>query len=201
MLSSELSSSQGTLFDPLLTRRPEKNRDEHVDNRPEPESALGVTTAGERQHHGRLRQQNMCPAAENKQPTSERFDFHPSTHGDGPDPPALTKQKHFVSFFSLSLFLPSSSARHPLLPGVIKYANDLCWACRSYCSHSNTTARKHPGGVHYRAGSLKLSPAAAHTGPRRVTWSWKVTAAMLCHFFSWPASAFTFVSRGVNFKI
>lgn len=51
-----------------------------------------------------------------------------------------------------------------LLPRVINYANDLCWACRSYSSHSNAAAARMctGGSVHYRACALceLCTPAA-----------------------------------------
>lgn len=86
---------------------------------------------------------------------------------------SLTASPFTFSFpSSLSLSLSHTlPACHPLLPGVIKYTNDLCWACRSDCSHSNTTARKHTGGVHYTACSLKLSPVAEHICPLLVALS------------------------------
>lgn len=140
--------------------------------------------------------QNMCPDRENKLSETTYLQdvwFLPISTSQGPKMDLtsfncralwLTQENRhvFTTSISLSLSLPpsfslfpcllTSHSCYPLLPRVIKYANELCWACPGDCSHSNAAARKHTGGVHYTACSLKLGPVAEHICLLLVALSW-----------------------------
>lgn len=211
MLSSKISSTQGTPFDPLLTRQAEQNRDKRMDTQAWARASLGskeqatVTAAGglPTKHLSCYRKQTTYLRAVWFSPISTSQDLEMDWNS------WLSQRKQKKFFLSLLLShththsLPTSNARHPLLPRVINYANDLCWDCHSYCSHSNTTARKHTGGVHYRACSLKLSPVVVHICPLLVALSESPDEARradgsIALHFSGPAFASTFVSWGVS---
>lgn len=152
------------------------------------QATITTTAAEEKTASQEARLQNMCPVRENK--LSEKTTYlwavcsSAISTSQGPKMDSasfnclslwLTLKEMFLPSLSLThthtSSLPTSTSSHPLLPRVIKYANDLCWACRGDCSHSNSTARKHTGGVHYTACSLKLRPAAEHICPLVVALS------------------------------
>lgn len=99
-----------------------------------------------------------------EQPTSKQFKCLLSTHLRvgiwSTSRAAVGSQTQMLEVLFRLTRTQKDTAHFPasrcLLSRVINYANDLCWACRSYSSHSNAAvARKCTGGgVHYRACSL-----------------------------------------------
>lgn len=172
MLSSKKSSfsSWGSASERLLGEAETERRTPLPPKKPEPASggkSKAARVTGERQHHSGparrtcvlLRRNNVPPSSSTPlyQHISESVD---GAHGR--QQLALTP-KHWKSSRSSPLSYAHKQeipahfpASRCLLPRVINHANDLCWACRSYCSHSNASAarKRTGGGVHYRACSL-----------------------------------------------